>query len=102
MSDMWAFGCVALEAQFGKVPYNANFRIAYNKMRKNLPPATRESVVSVDPISNAVWEMMQRCWEFNPETRPSAQAVLAEFEELESEDSQPTITISQGVVLGID
>ncbi|KAG8715250.1 hypothetical protein FRC09_016783 [Ceratobasidium sp. 395] len=103
MSDMWAFGCIALEAQFGKVPYNANFLIAYRKMRKNLPPATRESVVSVDFISNAVWETMQRCWEFDPQSRPSAQAVLAEFEELESDDnSQPTITIPQNVVLGID
>ncbi|KAG8788709.1 hypothetical protein FRC12_014282 [Ceratobasidium sp. 428] len=103
MSDMWAFGCIALEAQFGKVPYNANFLIAYRNMRKNLPPATRESVVSVDFISNAVWETMQRCWEFDPQSRPSAQAVLAEFEELESDDnSQPTITIPQNVVLGID
>ncbi|KAG8724900.1 hypothetical protein FRC09_012312 [Ceratobasidium sp. 395] len=102
MSDMWAFGCIALEAQFGKVPYDANFRIAYRKMRKNLPPAARESVVSLDPISSAVWEIMQRCWEFDPEARPSAQIVLTEFEELESDDSQPTITTLQGVVVGID
>ncbi|KAG9122756.1 hypothetical protein FRC07_000725 [Ceratobasidium sp. 392] len=102
MSDIWAFGCLALEAQFGQVPYNADFRIAFRKMRKNQPPAMQESVDLEDPISRVVWEMMQKCWEFDPKDRPSAQVVLDEFEALAwSEDSQPANGTPQVVAMEV-
>ncbi|KAG8794968.1 putative protein serine/threonine kinase [Ceratobasidium sp. 428] len=96
MSDIWAFGCLALEyscglpmqnhqAQFGEPPYDANHIIASKKMMYNEPPATMESFELGDPISKAVWDMMQKCWEFEPRNRPTAKEVLLAFDQLEVE-----------------
>ncbi|KAG9078741.1 hypothetical protein FS749_009203, partial [Ceratobasidium sp. UAMH 11750] len=81
-SDIWAFGCLALEAQFGRFPYDANVLVAFRKMMKGLPPATKASINLETPISSSVWDTMQRCWELDPTLRPSAQTILAEFEVL--------------------
>ncbi|KAG8716341.1 hypothetical protein FRC08_009591 [Ceratobasidium sp. 394] len=102
-SDIWAFGCLALEAQFGRVPYDANLLVAYKKMRRNQPPATQASVNLETPIPNSVWDTMQRCWEFDPTLRPSAQTILAEFEVLaESADLQPVVSSLQDVTITTD
>jgi hypothetical protein len=52
-------------------------------MRKNLPPATEYPVnLQNTPISHGIWGIMQRCWRFDPDARPDAQTVLAEFDAL--------------------
>ncbi|KAG8700422.1 hypothetical protein FRC09_005959 [Ceratobasidium sp. 395] len=79
-SDIWAFGCLALEAQFASVPYDPNPIVASRMIMKKELPARSESLDLKHPISSAVWGVMQRCWKPDAATRPSAQTLSEEFE----------------------
>ncbi|KAG8711313.1 hypothetical protein FRC09_020663 [Ceratobasidium sp. 395] len=82
-SDIWAFGCVALETQFNKTPYVLNDMRTYQMQRKGLPPATSESIdFEVSFVSRGIWSIMQECWEREPTKRPKTPNVLAELEVL--------------------
>ncbi|QRV74656.1 hypothetical protein RhiJN_02671 [Ceratobasidium sp. AG-Ba] len=73
-SDMWAFGCLALQAQFGTIPYVGNPRIAWHRIRAGSPPAD-ETTITLNPDDSAshfVWLFMQECWDWAPEQRPDA------------------------------
>ncbi|KAG8795264.1 hypothetical protein FRC12_016611 [Ceratobasidium sp. 428] len=82
-SDIWAFGCVALETQFNRTPYVLNDMRTYQMQRKGLPPATSESIdFEVSVISRGIWSIMQECWEREPTKRPKTPNVLAELDVL--------------------
>ncbi|KAG8742751.1 pkb-activating kinase-like protein [Ceratobasidium sp. 414] len=79
-SDIWAFGCIALQVQFGRFPYPANLFQACRMLMEGLPPATADLVDLTLPLSNAVWIQMQGCWAVEPAGRPGAEALATEFE----------------------
>ncbi|KAG9119944.1 hypothetical protein FRC07_004790, partial [Ceratobasidium sp. 392] len=85
-SDIWAFGCVALQAQFDKFPYSVNDLTTYRMQHRGLPPATGDSVDFEFSISSrGIWSIMQRCWKHSPADRPNAYTVFADLEVLKSE-----------------
>ncbi|CAE6510005.1 unnamed protein product [Rhizoctonia solani] len=78
-SDIWAFGCLALEVQMGLFPYtgreSGDLFLASRLMRKGRLPAIESEVFSIiqnEPASQAVWDLIQECWQKNYEDRPSA------------------------------
>ncbi|KAG9093924.1 hypothetical protein FS749_013475 [Ceratobasidium sp. UAMH 11750] len=84
-SDVWAFGCLALEVQFDQFPYHINDRKAVLMQLKGFLPATERSVaLENNPLSKHVWDIMQKCWELNPLHRPNASGVLTDLEALKS------------------
>ncbi|KAF8597374.1 kinase-like protein [Ceratobasidium sp. AG-I] len=84
-SDIWAFGCVALEIQFSQHPYDFSAQKSQVMQMKGYLPATkRPANLEVHSISNKVWHLMQHCWSTDSETRPDAQTLLTDFEALRS------------------
>lgn len=99
-SDVWAFGCVALEAsyvsgqiyqrsrpwiviipqvQFEKTPYTAHHNKAMKMIELGYPPATVEDLgrtPEIGGIDYSVWEVMQMCWARECGDRLSAKRVL--------------------------
>ncbi|KAH7344868.1 kinase-like domain-containing protein [Rhizoctonia solani] len=93
-SDVWALGCVLLEAQTGVPPYKSNNDSAFGWIRKQLKgdyPAERSVFASAGSISVDVGEIAFRCWERDPDKRPQAQHILEDLEHLCAKYDVPEI-----------
>ncbi|KAF8607091.1 kinase-like protein [Ceratobasidium sp. AG-I] len=79
-SDVWAFGCVALEVQLGIAPYSevkGHVQLMRHMAAGN-PPATAVHLGSdSDATALDVAAVMAQCWSPNPEDRPSMQLIRA-------------------------
>ncbi|KAG2140933.1 kinase-like domain-containing protein [Suillus bovinus] len=78
-SDIYSFGCIMLQVFTGKVPYSefrSDHQVTVQILRGRKParPVT-------PPITDTLWEFMQKCWLDKPEHRPSAEEVLTFMEE---------------------
>ncbi|KAG8972527.1 hypothetical protein FRC05_009759 [Tulasnella sp. 425] len=81
-SDIWAYGCVLLEASsietifFQKVPYAwcINPSLVYITISKGVPPAKVETLDPL-PFESLRW-ILGQCWQLNPELRPSARDII--------------------------
>ncbi|KDN42049.1 hypothetical protein RSAG8_07094, partial [Rhizoctonia solani AG-8 WAC10335] len=80
-SDVWAFGCVALEVQMGLTPwdplytYNTEVMIGRQFRARTGPPATVMDPnldLKAHPIKQQVWDLMVGCWSADPQQRPTA------------------------------
>ncbi|KAG8722569.1 hypothetical protein FRC09_006086 [Ceratobasidium sp. 395] len=78
-SDMWAFGCLALEILSQLQPYHTI------KNDYDVPNAIQSGVVpSVKPeypnaagcLNDVLWGVVKQCWVTNPSSRPSSNAML--------------------------
>ncbi|CUA67711.1 hypothetical protein RSOLAG22IIIB_07548 [Rhizoctonia solani] len=88
-SDIWAAGCVALEVQLDTFPYtprfeepgNSHILIAMNRQRNGLPPADiADFNFEAMRTSEAVWIIIQDCWNRVPSQRPGARQLAARLE----------------------
>ncbi|KAG8761413.1 hypothetical protein FRC11_013912 [Ceratobasidium sp. 423] len=84
-SDVWAFGCLALEVQMGLMPWDPlDERKPWPMKRRQLeagmgPPATiSDPKLDLDahPIKRHVWNLMDLCWNADPQQRPTAADLL--------------------------
>ncbi|TDL15591.1 kinase-like protein, partial [Rickenella mellea] len=70
-SDMYSFGCVCLEVFTGKVPFSEIVREAVVVMtivQRKIPERPRNDCVQ-HGLDDAMWEMITRCWNGEPEQR---------------------------------
>ncbi|KAG9092393.1 hypothetical protein FS749_015783 [Ceratobasidium sp. UAMH 11750] len=76
-ADMYALG---MEIITGKVPYfYINNIIAIMKavaMKNEIPKRPEESIPSGSQNGDALWSLLQSCWEFEPEKRPGTTKVV--------------------------
>ncbi|KAG8955132.1 hypothetical protein FRC04_009589 [Tulasnella sp. 424] len=74
-SDMWAFGCVVFEVLMGKVPYPMlkNDAKVIKALLKGRSPAVPESL---NLPGDHLVTLLQRCWDLDPASRPSASECL--------------------------
>ncbi|KAJ1301301.1 hypothetical protein OPQ81_003703 [Rhizoctonia solani] len=87
-SDIWAYGCVALEVQMGLMPWDPfnerNGRaMKFRQYEAQTGPPAKVSDPNLNlgmhPIKQRVWDLMVRCWSADPQQRPSAAELLAEM-----------------------
>ncbi|CUA74887.1 hypothetical protein RSOLAG22IIIB_11560 [Rhizoctonia solani] len=80
-SDIWAFGCVALEVQMGFMPWEPGEEDkAWSMTGRQCeagdgPPAEASDIrlkLEADPIKQKIWDLMVQCWSPDPQGRPAA------------------------------
>ncbi|KAF8601647.1 kinase-like protein, partial [Ceratobasidium sp. AG-I] len=84
-SDVWAFGCVALEILSQLRPYH----IIKNEHRVTLAiksgrsPSTKpEYPYAASCLSDTLWKLVVKCWDLEQHARPTAPALLSAIDEL--------------------
>ncbi|CAE6444287.1 unnamed protein product [Rhizoctonia solani] len=87
-SDVWAFGCVALEVQMDLNPWdpfdthnpNAMVNRQYNAGAGH-PATVADPNLNLEahPIKQQVWDLMVQCWDADPQSRPTAAKLLEEI-----------------------
>ncbi|CAE6432806.1 unnamed protein product [Rhizoctonia solani] len=95
-SDVWAFGCAALEVQMGLYPYAGDScpedmdirRLATLQARGDLPATESNLDLEDRPISRSAWKVIERCWEFEPSDRPSSSELVQLLEGIQSRINQ--------------
>ncbi|OCB89265.1 kinase-like protein [Sanghuangporus baumii] len=86
-SDIWALGMVLLELMSHDMPYCGMKNAAQVVIAVNngiLPARPENDDVIHRGLSDDLWGLMRRCWEREPDGRPSSGNVLAELEMLAS------------------
>ncbi|QRV97881.1 kinase domain protein [Ceratobasidium sp. AG-Ba] len=74
-ADIYALGMTILEAFTGEVPYpkTSQYLIPELVVTKRQPPARPSDVIPPDnKDGDRLWKLLQDCWEFEPQNRPSA------------------------------
>ncbi|KAG8782993.1 hypothetical protein FRC12_020231 [Ceratobasidium sp. 428] len=85
-SDIWALGCVAVELQTGKMPYDTN-NLAWVTgylFNGQLPAQLEWFHEYCPPIAKRLWEILNECWQREPDGRPAAGELLQWFRTLEA------------------
>ncbi|EUC58180.1 tyrosine kinase domain protein, partial [Rhizoctonia solani AG-3 Rhs1AP] len=90
-SDIWSFGCVALEVQMGLLPWDIDgtgittdmHDYQYND-REGTPAIASNPKLDLEghPIKMEVWNLMTQCWEIDPQQRPTAAELLEQIQNL--------------------
>lgn len=77
-SDVWAFGCIALEVQLGIEPYagDEDYLQVMDRICTGQPPADIQLGPETDAIARAVAGVIAGCWEMNPAVRSDIQTVM--------------------------
>ncbi|KAJ1305026.1 hypothetical protein OPQ81_000067 [Rhizoctonia solani] len=103
-SDVWAFGCVALEVQMGLYPYARDTRpedmdirrLAMLQAQGDLPATESDLDLENKPISRSVWDIVQKCWELEPCDRPTSSELVKLLERIQPEAARDhTICIAE-------
>ncbi|KAF8314396.1 kinase-like domain-containing protein [Amanita rubescens] len=73
ISDVYAFGCLYYEIHYGTVPFARKSAVQIWKLvtRCVLPPRLDEP-----PLSDGVWDIIQRCWTRETSKRPKMRDVM--------------------------
>ncbi|KAK1227561.1 hypothetical protein PQX77_009471 [Marasmius sp. AFHP31] len=85
-SDVYAFACVCCEIFTGLQPfpeYANEMTVAFHVAQGKRPSRPE----GVPELSNAIWALMNMCWETTPSSRPTASHVLGKVEEIASKAS---------------
>ncbi|KAG8963292.1 hypothetical protein FRC03_003172 [Tulasnella sp. 419] len=71
-SDVWAFGCTAIQVLVNEWPYNEHEDLAEvdQKISKGVPPYPPEKYP--DNVNRDCWDLIKSCWRIKPTERPTA------------------------------
>jgi serine/threonine protein kinase len=72
-TDVWSFGMLSIEIftdnmPFSHIPNEAFIPLA---IRDGKLPTRPDQGISVRGLSNVMWDLMERCWNRDPGSRPS-------------------------------
>ncbi|KAG8929601.1 hypothetical protein FRC02_005339 [Tulasnella sp. 418] len=80
-SDIWKVGCTAIQIIAGKTPYEGT-TIHCDLVLKiigGIPPMDVQQCAA-SPEERYLWDIIVRCWNLNPDSRPSAVILRAQIE----------------------
>ncbi|EJD34151.1 kinase-like protein, partial [Auricularia subglabra TFB-10046 SS5] len=75
-SDVYAFGMLVLEAITGQPPWSAQNHLSVIQKVGSAQIPPRPTLDGIILMSDAWWEMCQRCWSFEPGKRPPMNVIL--------------------------
>ncbi|TFK44943.1 kinase-like domain-containing protein [Crucibulum laeve] len=84
-SDVWAFGMTVLEILTGQIPFSHiknDATVILNVMKKILPSKPGN-------IEPGIWRLLEHCWDFKPEQRPSMNTITAVLNVIRSKPLLP-------------
>ncbi|CAE6399658.1 unnamed protein product [Rhizoctonia solani] len=76
-SDVYALGMTLYEVMTGQLPYygKSDVLVILLVVQKREPPERPESIPDGHETMDNLWELLLRCWSFEPTARPSAAGV---------------------------
>ncbi|KAJ7188941.1 kinase-like domain-containing protein, partial [Mycena filopes] len=75
-SDVYGFACVAFEMRCGKPPFHNN-----NHYQVKAAHDARQQQSRPSGVPDRLWELIQECWSYDPDARPSMERVVSTIEE---------------------
>ncbi|KAF5362148.1 hypothetical protein D9756_002541 [Leucocoprinus leucothites] len=78
-TDVWSFACLCYEVLSGKVPFyqiTREFRVSGAVVAGAKPIRLGQGEVGGDEISDAMWQLLLKCWEYEPNDRPVCSTIL--------------------------
>ncbi|KAG8725647.1 hypothetical protein FRC11_001776, partial [Ceratobasidium sp. 423] len=81
-SDVYALGMTILQILTGELPYaELSNRLVWGKvLLRKLPSRSRfDAIVQDQRIKDGLWDLLKRCWEQDPNLRPTAAEVKQTF-----------------------
>jgi serine/threonine protein kinase len=76
-ADMYAFGMVVYEVIMGSIPFDAATSLPKFAFQSSGPPRP-EDPVGIG-FGKGTWEFIEKCWDKDPERRPTAREALEHF-----------------------
>ena len=71
-TDVWSFGMLSLEIVTDSVPFSHVSNEAFIPLAiRDGPLPTRSEHANMRGLSDAMWDLMDQCWQRDPESRPS-------------------------------
>ncbi|KAG9095465.1 hypothetical protein FS749_010399 [Ceratobasidium sp. UAMH 11750] len=84
-SDMWAFGCLALEILSQLQPYHtieSEFLVSGAITSGAAPSVKPEYPNAAGCLNDVLWGVVRKCWSYNPSLRPSSNVMLESIYDL--------------------
>lgn len=81
---MWSFGMLSMEVFTDNVPFSHISNEAYIPLvlRDGSLPTRPETNISVRGLSDAMWNLMNQCWQRDPESRPSMSEIREAIQDM--------------------
>ncbi|KAG8963598.1 hypothetical protein FRC03_002793 [Tulasnella sp. 419] len=91
MSDVWSFGCVAIQIMLDQLPYkHKKGRVAVHRATSLGEPPLQVRDLIRNPVEEIFWHKMQQCWNWDPQERPTASTLITEI----SSSMNPSNTVN--------
>ncbi|KAH7334695.1 kinase-like protein [Rhizoctonia solani] len=87
-SDVYSLGMTILQILAGELPYArmSDVAVLVNVIKESLPPRPTVGTIHRDRCTeDKLWELLLRCWNYNPELRPTAMEVKEALINIERE-----------------
>jgi len=86
-SDVWSFGCLVFWTMTNEKPYHEIknvHTIVLSMMKGRLPASKNRKQYSQLEEGSPVWEVLDKCWDFEPDRRPSIQEVTDDIASIQA------------------
>ncbi|KAF9445479.1 kinase-like protein [Macrolepiota fuliginosa MF-IS2] len=97
--DVWSFGCLCYEVLSRRPPFyqcRADFHVMRALVSKEIPLRPGPGHSDWDEIGGGMWALMETCWSYAPEARPTLRDFSGRFSRLGIPDDRPEVQDGPG------